>query len=197
MPSHDHLFMVRPHLENVPEAATPAGFLLRSYQSGDEREWLEIVRSAYGDVWGDNAFDRCTRSDETFRPERLFFVALGARLVGAVGAFQKLIHGDRTGYVHMLAVRPDFRRRGLGSALLRRCLRSFREAGWKDAVLDTDTRHPEAVRLYLSHGFLPFPETQTELAVWANLLPSLGWERLAGELRLRALPGDGRSRRSP
>ena len=57
-------------------------------------------------------------SEESFRPERLFFVVTETgRPVAAAGALKKLLHGDRTGYLHMLAVLPEFRGGGWG----RRC----------------------------------------------------------------------------
>lgn len=182
-----HLFMVRPDLEDVPAPDAPPGFRLRTWREGDEVQWLEIIRAAYGGEWSEDAFERCVRSDPAFRPERLFLATKGSEpelLCGAAGAFQKLIHGEGTGYVHMLAVRPEFQRIGLGAALLRACLRYFRAQSWRNAVLDTGPHHAAAVRLYLGHGFLPFPETPDELRAWRALLGELGRADLAARLRL-------------
>ena len=122
MRPQDHLFMARTHLREIPAAPLPAGCLARTYRSGDEIPWLALIRAAYGGEWGEDAFERCVRSDEAFRPERLLLAESAGRVVGAAGAFQKLLYGDRTGYVHMMAVSPDAQRRGLGAALLCRCL---------------------------------------------------------------------------
>ena len=70
----------------------------------------------------------------------------------------------------MMAVLPEFRRRGLGTALLRRCLIYFREQGWRDAVLDTEVSRPEAIRLYLANGFVPAPEIEEDVANWRAVL---------------------------
>lgn len=183
MPAQDHLFMARTHLRDIPAAILPEGCLLRPYRPGDEAGWLALIRAAYGGEWGDDAFERCVGSDESFRPGRLILAESGGRIVGTVGAFQKLLYGDRTGYVHMMAVHPDRQRRGLGAALLCRCLAQFRDAGWRDAVLDTEQRRLPAIRLYLRHDFLPLPETPDELDAWRRILPPLGYDAMAERLR--------------
>lgn len=56
-------------------------------------------------------------------------------------------------FVKDLAVRPDFRRRGLGSALLLESFRVFRERGAAFVDLKVDSDNPSgAVRFYRSHG---------------------------------------------
>ena len=170
-----HLFMVRPSLDDVPPPALPEDFSLRSCRAGDEAAWLGIIRRSYGGDWLEDAFQRHILSEESFRPERLFFaVREGGRPVATAGAIQKLVHGDRTGYVHMMAVLPEFRRRGLGTALLRRCLVCFREQGWRDAALDTEVSRLEAIRLYLANGFVPKPEIEEDVAKWRAVLGTLG-----------------------
>jgi mycothiol synthase len=172
--------MIRPTLDDIPAPALPENFSFRSCRAGDEAAWLHIIRRSYGGDWPDDAFQRHMLSEESFRPERLFFVVTEAgRPVATAGALQKLLHGDRSGYLHMMAVLPEFRRRGLGTALLRRCLIYFREQGWRDAVLDTEVSRPEAIRLYLAGGFVPAPEIEEDVANWRAILVALGRGDLA------------------
>ena len=181
-----HLFMVRPNLDHVPPPVLPENFSLRSSRAGDEAAWLDIIRRSYGGDWPEDAFQRHMLSEESFRPERLLFIAeAGGHPVATAGALQKLIHGDRTGYLHMMAVLPEFRRRGLGTALLRRCLIYFREQGWRDAALDTEVSRPEAVRLYLANGFVPAPEIEADVTNWRAALIGLGRSDLAAVEALR------------
>jgi mycothiol synthase len=164
----------------------PENFSLRSCCAGDEAAWLDIIRRSYGGAWPDDAFQRHILSEESFRPERLLFVVAEAgRPVATAAAIQKLVHGDRTGYLHMMAVLPEFRRRGLGTALLRRCLIYFREQGWRDAALDTEVSRPEAIRLYLANGFVPAPEIEEDVATWRAILIALGRPDLAAAEALR------------
>ena len=196
-----HLFMIRPDLERIAPPLLPEGFTFRTYRPGDETAWLEVIRGGYGGDWPEDAFQRFVLSDASFRAERLFFIAqdggpfdsapgrpafgsdaqarrehgrTGGPCVAVGGAFQNLLHGDRTGYVHMMAVLPEFRRRGLGAALLRKCLLYFREQGWRDAVLDTEATRLPAIRLYLANGFEPFPEVEADVAKWQSVLSELG-----------------------
>jgi ribosomal protein S18 acetylase RimI-like enzyme len=180
-----HLFMVRPNLDHVLPAVLPQDFNFRSCCAGDETAWLDIIRRSYGGDWPEDAFQQHMLSEESFRPERLLFVVSdGGRPVATAGAIQKLIHGDHTGYLHMMAVLPEFRRRGLGTALLRRCLSYFREQGWRDAALDTEVSRPDAIRLYLANGFVPAPEIEEDVANWRAVLIALGRADFAEKLRL-------------
>ena len=181
-----HLFMIRPDLEGVPAPALPEGFSFRAYRPGDEAAWIEIIRRAYGSDWPEEAFQRYVLADASFLPERLFFIVQdrGPR-VATAGAFQNLLHGDGTGYVHMMGVLPEFQRKGLGTALLRRCLLCFREQGRRDAVLDTDVTRLPAIRLYLANGFEPFPEVEADVEKWRTVLAALGRPDLSPSLKLR------------
>jgi len=190
MPHTSHLFMIKPKLGAITRPPLPEGFALRTYRSGDEVAWLRIIQAATGEAWAENAFDKCVLSDVAFREERLFFATHDSAPVGTAGAFQKLYHGDRTGYVHMVAVLPRFQRRGLGSALLCACLRYFVNQGWQEAVLDTDTSRLSAIRLYLAHGFLPFPENGDEVKSWRKVLRLLGRQDLAEHLEAPSEPGN-------
>jgi ribosomal protein S18 acetylase RimI-like enzyme len=182
--------MVRRSLDHVPPPALPENFSLRSSRAGDEAVWLDIIRRSCGGDWPGDSFERHMLSEESFRPERLFFVVTEAdafggragRAVAAAGALQKLFHGDRTGYLHMMAVLPEFRRRGLGTALLRRCLIYFREQGWRDAALDTEVSRPEAIAFYLANGFVPALEIEEDAANWRAVLAALKRPDLAARL---------------
>jgi len=163
-----------------PGSSAKAG---RSATEDRDRAQCSFATEAGGD-WPEDAFQRHVLADASFRPERLLFIAQdGGPCVATAGAFQNLFHGDRTGYVHMMAVLPEFRRRGLGTALLRRCLLYFREQGWRDAVLDTDVTRLPAIRLYLANRFEPFPEVEADVEKWRAVLAALGMSGLSATLK--------------
>ncbi|MEJ2749773.1 MAG: GNAT family N-acetyltransferase [Anaerolineae bacterium] len=58
-------------------------------------------------------------------PGHSFVAEVDGALVGAVLCG----HDGRRGYIHHLAVHPDYRRRGIGRELTAHCLAALREAG--------------------------------------------------------------------
>ena len=69
---------------------------------------------------------------------------------------------DRMGEVYMLAVDPDYQRRGVGMALTEHAVEWMREAGMEVAMINTggDPGHGPARRAYERAGFRAFPVVQ-------------------------------------
>ena len=63
------------------------------------------------------------------------------------------------GEIHMIAVDPDFQRRGIAKDLTNHSLAWLKEAGMTTVVVDTggDPGHAPARRTYESAGFRLFP----------------------------------------
>jgi len=92
-------------------------------------------------------------------PKLIFLIArIGNEPVGC-GALRPL---DETRVeVKRMFVRPAFRGRGLGEAILEALEREGREAGYDTLLLETGTRQPEALALYRKAGYTerePFGE---------------------------------------
>ncbi len=83
-------------------------------------------------------------------PARLFLAACDdGVLLGFCGLQQSFEQGD----ILTLAVRPDFRRRGVGSALLQALIRAFRAAGGTALFLEVRRSNTAAIALYEKNGF--------------------------------------------
>jgi ribosomal protein S18 acetylase RimI-like enzyme len=80
-----------------------------------------------------------------------------ARTVGFVAL--KLHAEDKMGEIYMIAVDPDFQRRGIASALTRHALAWLAQAGMTTVMVETggDPGHAPARRTYESAGFRLFP----------------------------------------
>ena len=80
-----------------------------------------------------------------------------ARVLGFVAL--KLDTEERLGEIYMIAVDPDFQRRGIATELTRHSLTWLKEAGMTTAMVDTggDPGHAPARRTYESAGFRLFP----------------------------------------
>jgi len=157
------LHMVCHPLDNLADPTFPPGMRVRPYVRGqDDEAALAVINAAFADVMD---FAAATLEDlrhwlaaPSFR-EHLSYVAFdGEELAGLClctesEALAGLL-GRRDGYVDTLCVRREYRRRGLGLALLRKCLQAFKRAGLESATLGTDTQNPtQAMRLYKQAGF--------------------------------------------
>ena len=83
---------------------------------------------------------------------------------GAIAGFAalKLHEADRMGEIHMIAVDPNFQRRGIARALTDHAMACFREAGMTTAMVETggDPGHEPARRTYEAAGFRAFPSVR-------------------------------------
>jgi ribosomal protein S18 acetylase RimI-like enzyme len=81
----------------------------------------------------------------------------GSRTVGFVAL--KLHTEDRIGEIYMIAVDPDFQRRGIATALTNHSLAWLKQAGMTTVMVETggDPGHAPARRTYESAGFRLFP----------------------------------------
>jgi len=64
----------------------------------------------------------------------------------------------RRGYLYHLAVHPDFRRQGIGRALVDACLNGLRRLGIQKAHLFVYTDNQDAIAFWRSTGWYPRPE---------------------------------------
>jgi ribosomal protein S18 acetylase RimI-like enzyme len=81
----------------------------------------------------------------------------GPQTVGFVAL--KLHAEDQMGEIYMIAVDPDFQRRGIATALTDHSLAWFKQAGMTTAMVETggDPGHAPARRTYESAGFRLLP----------------------------------------
>lgn len=157
------LHMVCHPLDDLPDAALPPGIRLRPYAKGeDDESAVEVVNAAFSDVMDFAAVTlqdfRRWISSPAFRDD-LSCVALDLQqVVGlclcTVSEARASVLGRGDGTIDSFCVGPEYRRRGLGLALLLTSLHAFERAGLESATLDADTENPtQAIRLYEKAGF--------------------------------------------
>ena len=157
------LHMVYHPLDDLGDPAFPAGIRVRPYSRGEDDEpALDVVNVAFADVMD---FAAATLEDfrhwigsPSFRDHLSYMALDGREMVGlclcTVSEARASLLGRRDGTIDTLCVRREYRRRGLGSALLGTSLQAFKRASLESATLGTDTDNPtEAVRLYERAGF--------------------------------------------
>jgi mycothiol synthase len=140
----------------LPEPAWPDGFTVRSFRAGDERAAYEAHMDSFADTWGFTHDPYATWAHwymgEGFQPEHWFLVEEGDQ-VAAVALCRISETEPELGWVRIIGVRPEYRRRGLAIALLQHVFAHFSRLGLKTLGLGVDAENPTgAVRLYERAG---------------------------------------------
>lgn len=154
-----HAFRMRRELDRpVEEASLPAGLELRPFRPEDEERVHEAHMDSFADHW---EFARSDREDwRRWVLERpgadptLWQLAYDGDELAAVCIGRRYSTEEPTlGWVDILGVRPGWRRRGLGYALLLEAFREFQRRGYGAVGLGVDGENPTgAVRLYERAG---------------------------------------------
>jgi len=124
-----------------------AAFTIESYE-----EVFAIWREAEGVGLHDDCDSRQGIQSYLERNPGLSFIAVaGGAVVGAVLCG----HDGRRGYVHHLAVHPDWRRRGVGRKLVDRCLEALRVEGITKCHIFVFRGNVDAMAFWKSAGWTP------------------------------------------
>ena len=141
-------------LRDEPPVSFPDGIAVRAMRRGEEHDVYLATNDAFADHWGFHptpfeSWRQWNLDRDGSRPD-LWWLALDGDEIAGVCLNRLADDGDpEHGYVHILGVRPAWRRRGLGEALLRHTFRDFRERGCGRVSLDVDGENTTgAVRLY-------------------------------------------------
>ena len=118
----------------------------------DLERMYELERTCFGRDAYSKQFLRLLLIDPSSIP--LKAVMGEGEIVGsAIGRVEK-IGGQVVGHVYTLDVRPDFRRRGVGAALLKSLENEFKKLGCEKAILEVAVDNEPAIRLYKSLGYI-------------------------------------------
>ncbi|RMG40162.1 MAG: GNAT family N-acetyltransferase [Planctomycetota bacterium] len=90
-----------------------------------------------------------------FLPEATWLLEYQGAVGGRVdcGTIQGIVRAADWGAVQNVGIVPEHRRRGLGRALLLKCLAGFQESGIRRVTLEVTEQNRTAARLYASLGF--------------------------------------------
>src|SRR4030065_296973 len=87
--------------EDMPEAAVPAGYLIRAYRHGDGAAWCRLVNEAIGGEWTEAGFQKEMDGAQDFEADDLFFAVGGEEVVGSTWALRRESFPSGVGAVHM------------------------------------------------------------------------------------------------
>jgi GNAT superfamily N-acetyltransferase len=132
---HEHHATVAPHLEQLGPVRTP------------DQSWA--VRRELYEEWLSEPDAFVLLAEVNREP-------IGYALVHLRGPEETWETGNRIGVLETLAVLPDERGRGVGTALFERIYAELRVLGVKELQVAVISKNAEALRFYERHGLLPF-----------------------------------------
>lgn len=135
----------------------PDGFTIRTSRGNEDDARLRSVAS-HGAFASTRSFDdywprtwRFMQSPVYVPENELFVMSPEGRVASSCIVW--IDHVTRVGHFEPVGTHPDFRRRGLGRALLLEAMRRLRSAGLGTADVCTETDNDAALGLYESVGF--------------------------------------------
>jgi mycothiol synthase len=149
----------------IEAAPVPREVVLRTHRyPGDNAAALQALNNSFVDYYdfhpvSDASWERHMAAPYA-RPD-LSWLALSSedaeRAVGMAGCLVNVSEnretGRQEGWIEGIGVVPAFRRKGVGKALLTRCLLALQSAGIEAALADVDSESTAATRLFESAGF--------------------------------------------
>ena len=147
-----------------PPVDLPRGFFLRAFRLGQDEEVLtQLQNSAFGQHWGfcPNTVDEISARVRFKRcdPEGIIFVVDGSRPAGYNWTMRECNEAGSVGWVSMTGVHPDYRGRGLGTAVVVTGMEYLKAKGVDGIELEVDSENVPARELYLKLGFRKVHET--------------------------------------
>ena len=141
----------------IKEYELPEGYSVSNYKTVADRDaWVEICRNGLvGDGHdGYSGFGSAIAAEEDIDPERdVFFLDYNGEHIGTVTAF--VMKEENAGDVHMVAIRDDFRGKGLSKYLTMIALKHLSQFDLHHIQLTTDEWRKAAVTGYINAGFKP------------------------------------------
>lgn len=121
------------------------GVIVREMAETDLQEVARLERRTFSKPWSENSF-----RDALSSPDHCYLVAVcDGTLVGYCGLWCSFETADLCN----LAVAEDFRKRNLGSVLLRQGLAEARRRGVERVLLEVRCSNAPAIGLYAKFGF--------------------------------------------
>ncbi len=165
------VLMRRPDLEDLPELEVPASFSLRLALPNEVGALAVLLTRAF-EVTLDEDLVR-HRLTEAPDVEAIYVVAHDGALVATASARVAPEEFPGSGYLHWVGADPDYQGKGLGRLVVLRVLIHFRDAGLRDAVLETQDHLTAPLRTYLRLGFLPEYREEHDRRRWSRAMPRL------------------------
>ena len=162
----------------LPDAPDWTGYVFRCFDGSDEdiEAWLDIVQYGLTEKREDKAFFRqCMYSHGNLEYDKFFMVECGgvpAATLAVICDYEK-----KQGYIHMVACKPEFRGRGIGTRLNTEAVRALVSSGMETAYLTTDDFRIPAIKSYLKAGFVPDIKDEEHKKRWEKVFDTINKDK--------------------
>ena len=144
--------------DEAPEVELPRGISLRSFRmGGDEGVLTDLQNAAFAEHWGFcpntlEEIDARVRSNRCY-PEGIIFAVDGDQIAGYNWTLRASTDAGSIGWIAMTGVRPEYRGRGLGRAVVAAGMKYLKLQGVACVELEVVGENLPATELYHSLGF--------------------------------------------
>lgn len=169
--------MRRDGYDGLPREPALDGLIIRTAEAQDEEGLAALLTSCFEGAWtAKSVRDALTchpQVDRVYVVTRSHEGADGNAILATASARIDPVHFPGAGYLHWVAVAPEWRGKRLGVAICLRVLNRFRELGFTSAVLETDDHRLPAIRMYLGMGFRPVYRHPADESRWLQVMNAL------------------------
>ncbi|MSP14787.1 MAG: GNAT family N-acetyltransferase [Chloroflexi bacterium] len=146
--------MRRDLTQPIPAGQLPPGMALQIWTPQRAGQFFQVYQDAFRSRpgfpgWTQEVWVQAFTGYDEFRPDLSMLLLDGAQDV----AYAVCSVEEGAGWIVQTGVRPAYRKRGLGGALLAETMRRFRAAGQEVAALSVNVNNPQAASVYHRLGF--------------------------------------------
>ena len=162
-------------LGELPPVSLPNGYALRTYQPGDDGDFIRLMQSAGFESWNEESRRGALRAA---LPEGIFLIVheqTGALAATTMATHNPAPHHPSGGELGWVAAHPDHQGKALGMAACVATMRRYVSAGYTRIYLKTDDWRLAAIKTYLKLGFIPFLFLPDMEGRWRDVCEKLTW----------------------
>ncbi len=173
----------RASVEHLPDVPLPDGYVMRSYQTGDESSWAQTLQLCGFEDW--NEAEVLAYLEHAERLEGSRVVDYEGRVVAGTfasrnihDASENIVHEDtgtprEEGLLDFVVTHPDHRGKKLARATCTEVAKFFIYLGRQSVSLFTDDWRLPAIHVYLSLGFKPVMNRNDMPGRWSAVYDKL------------------------
>ena len=157
-PVHYYIFMSLDDFDLFSPPDIPQGIIIRNQKEiTDNKSVVSVINEGFKDsfMWREVKPNKWKRRQGTFKKNHIVEYAIAYDKEEVVGFCSSCFNPNQAdiGLMNTLSVLPNYRHRGIGSALFASGVEFLRDKGCKTINLQVDAKNEKAARIYEKFGF--------------------------------------------